>query len=177
MRLTKVVTLAALILLGSVASLAQEPQVAAIDYPLTAEEEWSNAMLYTDRLVLGALGGTAAGAGFLGACGWAVIKGFDLLLSLESPGMLRAGTGVVMVFGGALWARAGILWTALAGIQWSLLSDQRDELLAIGESQGWERQDEIVIPEDPGAAMRVDPAQGDPGGWIEWFKEILEPTP
>ena len=59
MRAVSVGVLSALILVGSVCSFAQDAYVVTIDYPLTAEEEWSNAMIYADRLVREGLVGTA----------------------------------------------------------------------------------------------------------------------
>ena len=169
MRAVSVAVLSALILFGSLLVFSQDASVVTIDYPLTAEEEWSNAMIHADRLVVELALGTAEGAGALGLFVWAVIAGFDMLLSLEEPGMLRAGTGLVMIFGGTLWARAAVLWVGLAGIQLSMSVEQRAELLALGRSREWERQNEIIYPEDPDAGVRVDPDNGDPGYWLEWF--------
>jgi|GEM_PF-3079302 len=125
-------------------------------YPLTLEQEWSNAMLYTDFILesMGLLGGAVL-APILTIYGFAV--GVDLLFPIEVGAFGRSALGIgLCAFTGAISLDV-LRWSVLAGFFSASWVVYRLQLAALGREQGWTRDPVLVEPEHPDEDVLIKP--------------------
>ena len=141
---------------------------------LTLEEEWSNAMYYTDRHVLSGIAATSGGLMGVGIGTLWMVAGIGLLFPLGSEGLIPSVLGGGMCVLGAGSGIGGLLFTLYAGAGTAMFLSQRSELIAIGRDQGWLRRAEFLHASDPSARALVK-ASDAPYDWVELFRRLTSP--
>ena len=144
--------------------------------PLSLEYEWSNAMYYTDRHVITALGSAVGGTIAMGFGALALATGWRMAFPRgdQELGQTALGAGLSLLGAGGL---LGGLWLAIysAGYSYVYIS-QRTELLATGDRHGWVRDRNLIEPIDPQVRILVKPSDT-PYDWLRLFSEFAAESP
>jgi len=158
----------ALLIWLPVSSLAQG------ESSLTLEEEWSNAMVYTDRHILSAFGSAFGGLIGIGCGAVALAVGWDLLFPLGAEGLARSAMGAGLSLVGAGGILSGLWLTLYSGGYAAMFLSERADLAEIGDAQGWRRHGGLIVPEDSAAAVLVKTSDT-PYEWVELLRELTAP--
>jgi hypothetical protein len=144
--------------------------------PLTLEEEWSNAMIYTDRHVLAAFGSAFGGLIGVGCGALALVVGADLLFPLGGEGLARSAIGAGLTLVGVGGVFGGLWLTLYSGGYAAVFLSQRSELAEIGVAQGWRRRTGLILPADSEANVLVK-TRDTPYEWVELFRALTATSP